>query len=120
MLDRMIDEKWVRASGVFGLFPASMVNDYDIEVYTDEHRTTVSATLNQVRQQTEHRPGVPHRSLADFVARSRAPCRRRARSMATRDTRRMKRLSCHPNCRSSSRICSPRPKPARCPPERSR
>ena len=68
MLDRMIDERWVRASGVFGLFPASMVNDDDIEVYTDEHRTTVLATLNQVRQQSEHRPGVPHRSLADFVA----------------------------------------------------
>ena len=68
MLDRMIDEKWVRASGVFGLFPASMVNDDDIEVYTDEHRTQVLATLNQVRQQSEHRPGVPHRSLADFIA----------------------------------------------------
>jgi 5-methyltetrahydrofolate--homocysteine methyltransferase len=68
MLDRMIEEKWVRASGVFGLFPASMVNDDDIEVYTDEHRTTVLATLNQVRQQSEHRPGVPHRCLADFIA----------------------------------------------------
>ncbi len=68
MLDRMIEEKWVRASGVFGLFPASMINDDDIEVYTDEHRTTVLATLNQVRQQSEHRPGVPHRSLADFIA----------------------------------------------------
>ncbi len=68
MLDRMIEEKWVRASGVFGLFPASTVDDDDIEVYTDEHRTQVLATLNQVRQQSEHRPGVPHRSLADFVA----------------------------------------------------
>ena len=68
MLDQMIDEKWVRASGVFGLFPASTVDDDDIEVYTDEHRTQVLTTLHQVRQQTEHRPGVPHRSLADFVA----------------------------------------------------
>ena len=68
MLDTMIAEKWVRASGVFGLFPASMVDDDDIEVYTDEHRTAVRTTLREVRQQTEHRPGVPHRSLADFIA----------------------------------------------------
>ncbi|MET0866003.1 MAG: vitamin B12 dependent-methionine synthase activation domain-containing protein, partial [Nakamurella sp.] len=68
MLDRMIDERWVRASGVFGLFPASQIDDDDIEIYTDEHRTQVLTTLREVRQQTEHRPGVPHRSLADFVA----------------------------------------------------
>jgi 5-methyltetrahydrofolate--homocysteine methyltransferase len=68
MLDQLIAQKWVRASGVFGLFPASAVNDDDIEVYTDESRTTVLTTLHEVRQQTEHRPGVPHRSLADFVA----------------------------------------------------
>ena len=34
-------EKWVRASGVFGLFPANTVDDDDIEVYTDETRTEV-------------------------------------------------------------------------------
>ncbi len=28
----------------------------------------VLTTLRELRQQTEHRPGVPHRSLADFVA----------------------------------------------------
>ncbi|HEU5008811.1 MAG TPA: vitamin B12 dependent-methionine synthase activation domain-containing protein, partial [Jatrophihabitantaceae bacterium] len=44
------------------------VNDDDIEIYTDETRTTVRTTLHELRQQTEHRPGVPHRSLADFVA----------------------------------------------------
>ncbi len=68
MLDKLIDEQWIRASGVFGLFPASTVDDDDIEVYTDEYRTEVLTTLHEVRQQTEHRPGVPHRSLADFVA----------------------------------------------------
>ncbi|SDO62245.1 methionine synthase (B12-dependent) [Nakamurella panacisegetis] len=68
MLDKIIDERWLRASGVFGLFPASTVDDDDIEVYTDETRREVLTTLHEVRQQTEHRPGVPHRSLADFVA----------------------------------------------------
>ncbi len=68
MLDALIDEKWLRASGVFGLFPANTVQDDDIEIYTDEGRADVLTTLHEVRQQSEHRPGVPHRSLADFVA----------------------------------------------------
>jgi 5-methyltetrahydrofolate--homocysteine methyltransferase len=68
MLDSLIEGKWLTASGVIGLFPANVVDDDDIEVYTDEKRTEVLTTLHQLRQQTEHRPGIPHRSLADFVA----------------------------------------------------
>jgi 5-methyltetrahydrofolate--homocysteine methyltransferase len=68
MLDKLIAEKWIRASGVFGLFPASAVNADDIEIYDSELRTDVQLTLHELRQQGEHRPGVPHRSLADFVA----------------------------------------------------
>ena len=68
MLDTLIDQRWLKASGVIGLFPANVVDVDDIEVYTDERRETVRATLREVRQQTEHRDGVPHRSLADFVA----------------------------------------------------
>ncbi|MDT4929309.1 MAG: 5-methyltetrahydrofolate--homocysteine methyltransferase, partial [Pseudonocardiales bacterium] len=68
MLDSIIKEKWLTASGVFGLFPANTVVDDDIEVYTDETRSEVLTTLHQLRQQTEHRAGVPHRSLADYVA----------------------------------------------------
>ena len=68
MLDAIIDEKWLSATGVFGLFPANGRADDSIEVYTDETRREVRTLLHQVRQQTEHRPGVPHRSLADFVA----------------------------------------------------
>ncbi len=67
MLDSLIDEKWLTASGVIGLFPANAVGD-DIEVYTDEKRTDVRCTLHQLRQQSEHRAGVPHRSLADYIA----------------------------------------------------
>ncbi|HEU5265248.1 MAG TPA: vitamin B12 dependent-methionine synthase activation domain-containing protein, partial [Jatrophihabitans sp.] len=68
MLDSIVDEKWLRADGVIGLFPANSIDGDDIEVYTDETRRDVAATLHMLRQQTEHRPGVPHRSLADFVA----------------------------------------------------
>jgi 5-methyltetrahydrofolate--homocysteine methyltransferase len=67
MLDSIIEEKWLTAAGIFGLFPASAIGD-DIDVYADETRSEVLMTLRQLRQQSEHRPGVPHRSLADFVA----------------------------------------------------
>ncbi|TFV51649.1 methionine synthase [Blastococcus sp. TF02A_35] len=68
MLDRIVAERWLRASGVFGLFPANRVDGEDIEVYTDESRTAVRTTLHQLRQQTEGRDGSPRKSLADFVA----------------------------------------------------
>ena len=67
MLDRLTDEKWLRADGVLGLFPANSVGD-DIEVYTDETRESVAATLRTLRQQGKHRDGVPNRALSDFVA----------------------------------------------------
>jgi len=67
MLDRAINEKWLTASGVLGLFPANATDD-DIEVYSDESRTQVLTTLHELRQQSEHRSGVPHRSLADYIA----------------------------------------------------
>jgi 5-methyltetrahydrofolate--homocysteine methyltransferase len=67
MLDRIVEERWLRANGVFGLFPANAVGD-DIEVYADSSRSEVRATLCTLRQQGEHRAGVPHRALSDFVA----------------------------------------------------
>jgi 5-methyltetrahydrofolate--homocysteine methyltransferase len=67
MLDRLIDERWLHAHGVIGLFPANAVGD-DVEVYADESRTEVLTTLCNLRQQGEHRDGVPNRSLGDFVA----------------------------------------------------
>jgi 5-methyltetrahydrofolate--homocysteine methyltransferase len=68
MLDQLIAGRWLRASGVFGLFPANRVGGEDIEVYTDESRSAVRATLHQLRQQTEGRDGAPRKSLADYVA----------------------------------------------------
>jgi 5-methyltetrahydrofolate--homocysteine methyltransferase len=67
MLDRLIKEKWLTANGVIGLFPANAVGD-DIEVYADDDRTEIRATLRNLRQQGEHREGIPNRSLGDFVA----------------------------------------------------
>jgi 5-methyltetrahydrofolate--homocysteine methyltransferase len=67
MLDQAIEGKWLRANGVVGLFPANAVGD-DIEVYLDEKRSEVHAVLHNLRQQGEHREGVPNRSMADYVA----------------------------------------------------
>ncbi|MDX1872816.1 methionine synthase [Mycolicibacterium sp. 120266] len=67
MLDTLIKEKWLTANGVIGFFPANAVGD-DIEVYTDQTRTEVLATLHNLRQQGEHRDGIPNRSLGDFIA----------------------------------------------------
>ncbi len=67
MLDRIIEEKWLTANGVIGLFPANTVGD-DIEIYADESRAQVIHRLHCLRQQSEHRAGVPNRSLSDFIA----------------------------------------------------
>ncbi len=68
MLDRLIKENWLRACGVIGLFPANSVGFDDIELYTDESRRGIAATLHMLRQQQQKSSGQPNFSLADFVA----------------------------------------------------
>jgi len=68
MLQKIIDEKWLKARAVVGLFPANSVNDDDIDVFTDDSRKKVLTTLHHLRQQTVKAPGKPNRCLADFVA----------------------------------------------------
>lgn len=67
MLDTVIKEKWLTANGVIGFYPANAVGD-DVEVYTDDTRSEVLTTLHNLRQQGEHREGIPNRSLGDFIA----------------------------------------------------
>lgn len=67
MLDRVVAERWLTANAVVGLFPANAVGD-DVEVYLDESRAEPVAVLHHLRQQGQHREGVPNRSLSDFVA----------------------------------------------------
>jgi 5-methyltetrahydrofolate--homocysteine methyltransferase len=70
MLDTVIKERWLKANGVIGFFPANSVGSgiEDIEVYTDETRSEVRTTLYNLRQQGEHRDGIPNRSLGDYLA----------------------------------------------------
>src|ERR671912_638756 len=68
LLDRIIAEKWLTARAVFGLFPANALEGDTLEIYTDESREEVLASLDFLRQQKQKPPGRPNRSLADFVA----------------------------------------------------
>ncbi|TCP11364.1 methionine synthase (B12-dependent) [Crenobacter luteus] len=67
MLKRIIDENWLTANGVIGLFPANTVGDDDIEVYDPESGKTVLTWVG-VRQQMKKNDVKPNWALADFVA----------------------------------------------------
>ncbi|VTU16691.1 Methionine synthase [Variovorax sp. PBL-E5] len=72
MLQRLIEGRWLSASGVIGFWPANTERDDDIVLYTDESRSEAALTWYGMRQQTEKQviEGVmrPSRCLADFVA----------------------------------------------------
>jgi len=68
LLRRIIDEKWISAKAVIGLFPANTVNHDDIEVYSDENRQELKVELHQLRQQLRKAAGQPNFCLADFLA----------------------------------------------------
>jgi len=68
MLKTIIEEKWLEARAIVGIFPANQVNDDDIEIYTDENRKETVITLSHNRQQTEKPPGRPNLCLSDFIA----------------------------------------------------
>ncbi len=65
LLDRIEKESWLEAKAVIGLYPANSVGD-DVEVYSDETRTKITAKFNFMRQQ-ESKSGV-YLSLSDFIA----------------------------------------------------
>jgi len=67
MLERIIREKWLTARGVIGIFPANSVDD-DVELYTDESRTSELTTFHFLRQQMSKRRDAPNLCLADFIA----------------------------------------------------
>ena len=76
MLKKIVESRWLSASGVMTLLPANSVGD-DIEFYTDETRSEVAMTWYGLRQQTEKYSDAgpdgemitrPSRCLADFVA----------------------------------------------------
>ena len=67
MLHQIIDEKWLVAKGVIGIFKANSINDDDIEV-TVTGVDTKAATLLTLRQQSQKTAGAVNIALADFIA----------------------------------------------------
>ncbi|MEP6608513.1 MAG: methionine synthase [Burkholderiaceae bacterium] len=71
MLERIVKERWLTASGAVAFYPANAFGD-DIGVYTDASRNEVLFTWHGLRQQTR-KPvldGVPNpnQCLSDFIA----------------------------------------------------
>ncbi len=67
MLEKIIDEKWLKAKAVIGFWPANSVGD-DVELYADEARQNPVDTVHFLRQQMKKRSGKANMCLADFIA----------------------------------------------------
>jgi 5-methyltetrahydrofolate--homocysteine methyltransferase len=67
LLDRIVREKLLTATGVYGFWPAASEGD-DIVVYRDRDHTGELVTFNMLRQQEAIADGKPDLSLADFIA----------------------------------------------------
>ena len=68
MLARIIDEKWLEARAVVGIFPANSIDHDDIQVFADNDRKTELMRLCHLRQQRGKPAGKSHDCLADFIA----------------------------------------------------
>lgn len=67
MLQKIIENNWLTANGVFGLFPANSIGD-DIEVFEDDNREKVLYVFHTLRQQTDKGEDKNNFALADFIA----------------------------------------------------
>lgn len=66
MLHQIIQENWLEAKGVYGIFPANQINDDDIEL-RDENGKLLQTFLT-LRQQSAKTKGAPNIALSDFIA----------------------------------------------------
>ena len=65
MLKRIVEERWLTARAVFGLFPAQSRGD-DVEILGDDGK--VQCRFQHLRQQKQLNAGASHKCLADYVA----------------------------------------------------
>jgi len=68
MLRRIIDEGWLEARAVIGLFPANTVGHDDVAIYHDDSRSAERMRLHHLRQQIQKAEGQPNLCLADYLA----------------------------------------------------
>ena len=67
MLEQLVAEKWVKASGVVGFWPANRDGD-DVVLWADETCSKEIARLHTLRQQIDKGEGKYNFALADYVA----------------------------------------------------
>jgi len=67
LLDRIVKDRRLTASGVYGFWPAASEDD-DIVVYSDPEHHGELARFNMLRQQETMAAGQSNLSLADFIA----------------------------------------------------
>ncbi len=67
MLEQLVAEKWVKASGVVGFWPANRDGD-DVVLFADEKRKKKIARLHTLRQQIDKGEGKVNSALADYIA----------------------------------------------------
>lgn len=68
MLDDIVANDRIRASGAIGFWPANSTGDDDIIVWTDETRSQELTRLHHLRQQTDKPNEQPNFCLSDYVA----------------------------------------------------
>lgn len=68
MLNEIIDNKLLKAQGVFGFWPAQRTATDDVSIYANSVQDTPLHTFQFLRQQAGKADGVPNLSLADFIA----------------------------------------------------
>lgn len=67
MLKRIIDENWLSANAVIGLFPAASVGDDDIEIRNPDNSASLMTWVG-LRQQLPKTDGKANWALADYIA----------------------------------------------------
>lgn len=66
MLQRIVEEKWLEARAVFGIYKANSTHNDNIMVFDDENREGREFCF--LRQQTKKASGLPYYCLTDFIA----------------------------------------------------
>ncbi|MCW8957858.1 MAG: B12-binding domain-containing protein, partial [Gammaproteobacteria bacterium] len=68
MLNKIIDEKWLTARAVVGIYAANATEDDDVILYEANDAQGELARLHFLRKQTKQPPGKPNYCLSDYVA----------------------------------------------------
>ena len=68
MLEKVVEDKSLKANGVFAFFPANSTTSDDVILYKNDDRNEELTRLHFLRQQTKKAKDLPNFCLTDFVA----------------------------------------------------